>query len=347
MASDTGHGARLMRRLATLAVILGAEASAAKAQEMRETPGLSIQQSSVTSEPLTLSSTIGDLLSHPQLAPFARRILPWVDRPYDDTMPLADIARLLPYHSAVDPDEVVDGINHIIAARLSQTPVFHEIYTEAERSQNPHLSAAGLFFFPGRPGAPFAMIAPGGGFSYVGSVHEGFPHAIRLSQLGYNAFVVTYRTGQGAQVATQDMARAIDHVLGSAAQLRVSPEGYSVWGSSAGARMAAFIGTHGLRAFGAGSDLRPAAVIMAYTGHSDVGQANPPTYAIIGSDDPIASPAAMKARDNALRKQGVTTRLRVVDGGAHGFGTGLGTPAAGWVDEAAEFWRRTVSSGRR
>jgi hypothetical protein len=30
------------------------------------------------------------------------------------------------------------------------------------------------FFFRGKPGAPFAVIAPGGGFAYVASVHEGF-----------------------------------------------------------------------------------------------------------------------------------------------------------------------------
>ena len=45
-------------------------------------------------------------------------------------------------------------------------------------------------FFRGRPGAPFAVICPGGGFSYVGSIHEGFPHALALSRMGYNAFVV-------------------------------------------------------------------------------------------------------------------------------------------------------------
>jgi hypothetical protein len=41
----------------------------------------------------------------------------------------------------------------------------------------------------GRPGAPFAVVCPGGGFSYVGSVHEGFPHAAAISSKGLNAFV--------------------------------------------------------------------------------------------------------------------------------------------------------------
>ena len=46
-------------------------------------------------------------------------------------------------------------------------------------------------------------------FSYVGSVHEGFPYAVAISNKGYNAFVLRYRTGQGGAVATQDLAAAI------------------------------------------------------------------------------------------------------------------------------------------
>lgn len=70
----------------------------------------------------------------------------------------------------------------------------------------------GLFFFRGEPGRPFAIICPGGGFSYVGAIHEGFPLAIALSRMGYNAFSIQYRTG-GAQVACEDLAQAIDFIM--------------------------------------------------------------------------------------------------------------------------------------
>jgi hypothetical protein len=79
----------------------------------------------------------------------------------------------------------------------------------------------------GEPNAPFAIICPGGGFSYVVSIHEGFPHALEMSKKGYNAFVLQYRVG-GADVACEDLAAA----------LRVDTKDYSVCGSSAGARMA-------------------------------------------------------------------------------------------------------------
>jgi hypothetical protein len=90
-------------------------------------------------------------------------------------------------------------------------PVFYRFYSEAERRQQPARSNTGLFFFRGRPGSPFAVISPGGGFSYVGSVHEGFPYAEAISRKGYNAFVLKYRAGNGGTVATEDLAAALLH----------------------------------------------------------------------------------------------------------------------------------------
>ncbi|OCX56632.1 esterase [Thioclava sp. SK-1] len=255
-------------------------------------------------------------------------------------MPMSRMAQLLPYHSAVRPDVVVAGLNEVLLLKQSGVPVFHEIYTEAERQEVPSLAEAGLFFFPGEPGAPFALIAPGGGFSYVGSVHEGFPYAMELSDLGFNAFVVTYRTGQGREVSTADMARAVDYILDNADALGVERDGYSTWGSSAGARMAAYIGSHGPDAFGATTTQRPDAVIMAYTGHTDIGPDEPPTYAIVGEHDSIAPPSSMVPRVSDLRAQQVDVTYRVVPDIGHGFGNGLGSAAEDWVTEAAMFWQR-------
>ena len=78
-------------------------------------------------------------------------------------------ARLLPYHSHVDPASVVSALNHMIDDVNDGHTVFYDFYAENEKREQPTKSNTGLFFFRGRPGAPFAMIAPGGGFSYVGS----------------------------------------------------------------------------------------------------------------------------------------------------------------------------------
>ena len=67
--------------------------------------------------------------------------------------------------------------------------------------------------------------------------HEGFPYAVAISKQGYHAFVLQYRAGAGGETATRDLAAAISYVFENAKELAVDPRGYSLWGSSAGARM--------------------------------------------------------------------------------------------------------------
>lgn len=284
---------------------------------------------------LSPEDTLGDILDQPSFAGFATRLLPWDDRAYDPAMPLSQIGQLLPYHSAVDTGTVVAGLNRMIDDAAAGQTVFHDIYPKGHSAQ----PLTGLFFFRGLPGAPFAVIAPGGGFAYVGSVHEGFPYAQEISEAGLNAFVLKYRAGQGGQIATQDMAAAITWIFQNADALGVSTEGYSVWGSSAGARMAAFIGSHGTAAFGGGDLPRPAAVIMAYTSHSDVSSDEPPTFFVVGAQDGIALPANMERRIEALRGMGTEVEYHHIPGVGHGFGTGKGTPAEGWIADAIRFWQ--------
>ena len=125
----------------------------------------------------------------------------------------APSAALLPYHSHVDPATMVSALNHMIDDANNGHTVFYDFYAENEKREQATKSNTGLFFFRGRPGAPFAMIAPGGGFSYVGSVHEGFPYAVTIASQGYNAFVLKYRAGAGGAVATQDLAAAVSYVF--------------------------------------------------------------------------------------------------------------------------------------
>ena len=157
---------------------------------------------------LRLDDSVDDILEHPAFAGFGRLLLPWDDRRYDHSLPLRNIGSLLPYHEHVDPVVVVSALNRMVDdARLGRT-VFYDIYTDAQKQAEPSRKDTGLFFFRGKPGAPFAIIAPGGGFAYVASLHEGFPYAVEISNRGYNAFVLKYRAGQGGAVATADLAAA-------------------------------------------------------------------------------------------------------------------------------------------
>jgi acetyl esterase/lipase len=83
---------------------------------------------------------------------------------------------------------------------------------------------------------------------------------------------------------------------------------------------------------------------MAYTAHSDYAAVEPPTFVVVGEDDGIAPPAAMKRRVEALRKSGTKVDYREYKGLGHGFGLGIGTSAEGWVFDAVRFWETATRS---
>lgn len=276
---------------------------------------------------LTTANTVSDVVNHPAFQGFGRYILPLEWR-YDPDMKLNNIPSLLPYHNYVDAERAVGYINEMIDMVGSGK----QLYNDLGRKD------AGLFFFPGNPGAPFAVFCPGGGFSYVGSIHEGFPLALELSKKGYNAFVIQYSVDRGAQSAVEDLSAGIDYIFAHASELGVSTDDYSVWGGSAGARMAAYIGSYTPAAFGNFVDARPATVVMGYTGHSEYTRQDPPTYVVIGENDGIASPTVMRRRVEALQSLGIDAEFHLFPNLRHGFGLGTGTSAEGWMDGAVRFW---------
>ncbi len=292
---------------------------------------------------LRADDTIGDLLGHPAFAGFARLLLPWDGRRYDPAMRLSTIGSLLPYHSHVDPETVGGALNRMIDDVNSGHAVFYPFYSEGQKQEQPARENTGLFFFRGKPHAPFAVISPGGGFSYVGSVHEGFPYAAEISARGYNAFVLRYRAGSGGAVSSEDLAAALSYIFRNAKALGVGTRDYSLWGSSAGARMAAAIGSHGVAAHGGDTLPKPSAVVLAYTAHSDHSSAEPPTFVVVGEQDAIAPPVSMERRIAALRSAGVEVEYRKYGSLGHGFGPGTGTSAEGWIADAVRFWEKFIS----
>jgi acetyl esterase/lipase len=287
---------------------------------------------------LTVNSTIGEVIAHPAFAGFGRLLLPWDNRNPDANMQLREISALLPYHSEINPTDVVTALNRMIDDANNGKSIFYDFYTESQKNAEPTKRNTGLFFFRGKPGAPFAIVCPGGGFAYVASLHEGFPYAAQIGRSGYNVFVLKYRAGIGGAAATQDLAAALSFVFRNTQALGVSLANYSLWGSSAGARIAASIGTHGA-AFCGGDNLpKPSVVVMAYTAHSEVGPDEPPTFAVVGEQDGIAPPYVMEWRISALRSAGTPVEFRRFENLEHGFGLGTGTSAEGWVDGAVRFW---------
>lgn len=146
----------------------------------------------------------------------------------------------------------------------------------------------------------------------------------------------------GAQTACEDLARAISFVFENAEELEVDIDCYSLWGGSAGARMAAWLGSYGPADFGGAELPQPGAVIMQYTGHSDYTECDPPTFACVGENDGIANWRTMEQRLNRMAKLGIDTEFHHYPGLSHGFGIGTDTVADGWVEEAIAFWEKQM-----
>ncbi len=280
---------------------------------------------------VTTETTWAEIVAIPQFKDFGKYVLARERVGYKPKMKLADVATTLPFHRYVNADQAADCINQMIERVDDGRMSYHSIGQDV-----------GLFFFRGRPGAPFAIISAGGGFYYVGSIQEGFPLAIALSDMGYNAFVLQYRTG-GFQIACKDLARGIDYVFKHAAEWQVDTASYSLWGASAGAEMAAALGSHGTRRY-APSIVRPrpATVILCYTEHADYTRRDPPTYAVVGADDRVTKASAMRRRVANLKAAGIDAEVHVYPNLVHGFGMGVGTSAEGWHKGAVKFWEKYI-----
>ena len=244
----------------------------------------------------------------------------------------------LTWYSNIDPDKTVEITNYMKEhAGLGDT-IFYDIYSEEEKADDPAKEDTGLFFFKGNPGEKFAVCNAGGGFAYVGAMHDSFPHALELSKRGYNAFALIYRPG--AQTACEDLARAISFIFEHAEELEVDTDCYSLWGGSAGARMAAYLGSYGPAAFGGDELPGPGTVVMQYTGHSEYLESDPPTYVCVGENDGIASWRTMENRLEGMSALGIDTEFHKYPGLSHGFGLGTGTVAEGWIEDAVAFWEK-------
>lgn len=283
----------------------------------------------------TEKSKIRDVISNPVFGDYGRLLFP-VQRNYLQGASLGTMK--LSWYTNICSGDTVAVVNYLWDRASAGETVFYDIYAEEEKLADPAKRDTGLFLFRGKPGGKVAILNAGGGFRYVGAMHDSFPHALALSQKGIHAFALIYRPG--GDTSCEDLARAIAFVHENGAALQADVSGYSLWGGSAGARTAAMLGALGTARFGEKEYPKPAAVIMQYTGFADVYGSEPPTYGCAGANDGAGLRRTMQARAEAIRKNGTDAEFEVFDGLAHGFGLGTGTAAEGWIDRAVRFWLR-------
>ena len=285
--------------------------------------------------PYTEDTKVTDVINDEVFDGYGRLIFP-VDMQISYNLTLKNINTILPWYSEINTDKTVEIVNYMKEKAGSGQQIFYDIYSDDEKKSDLDKQNTGLFFFKGNTGAKSAIVNAGGGFMYVAGMHDSFPHALELSKKGYNAFALIYRPG--ARTACEDLARAIAFLHEHTDELGIDMSDYSLWGGSAGARMAAWLGAYGTSAFGEKQYPKPAAVIMQYTGLSEVTGDEPPTYACVGTSDGIASYRSMERYISRIKNNGTNAKIEVFDGLSHGFGLGQNTVADGWLDRAVMFW---------
>lgn len=186
-------------------------------------------------KPYTVDTEISEVIRELSFGDYGRLIFP-ADSGYYSGDTLGTLT--LTWYSNIDSEKTVEIANYMKDHAAMGETIFYDIYTDEEKENEPDKKDTGLFFFKGSPGEKFAVCNAGGGFAYVGAMQDSFPHALELSKKVYNAFALIYRPG--AQTACEDLARAVSFIFEHAKELEVDTGGYSLWGGSAGARMAAF-----------------------------------------------------------------------------------------------------------
>ena len=290
-------------------------------------------------KPYTVDTLISDVINDSAFEGYGRLIFP-IESWYYNGNTLGELR--LTWYSNIIPDKTVEITNYMKSNVLKGNTIFYDIYSDEEKNIDPTKKDTGLFFFKGTPGEKFAVCNAGGAFAYVGAMQDSFPHALELSKKGYNAFALIYRPG--AQRACEDLARAISFIFEHKKELEVNVKDYSLWGGSAGARMAAWVGSYGTVSFRERILPKPAAVIMQYTGLSEVTGYEPATYACVGTNDNIAFYRIMEMYIEQLKEYGINAKIDVFPVLKHGFGIGQGTVAEGWINNAVKFWEDNIKN---
>ncbi len=273
---------------------------------------------------------------------------------------------------AWNPDSMADGFNAIVVHMDNGVPVEQFIYSSEEVAKDATKARVGLLWFPTKEKGPFALVCAGGAYMSVASIVEAFPVAKRLNDLGITAFVLQYRAGvRGAATKSgEDIRRAISYIIENKERLNVD-EGYAAIGFSAGGHLVSELGTNNqgykvyglpkpqmlglcypLVAFAQKDEQMRQAVAMMFEGEvtdavldeftpiEHLDKDYPKTFIWqTREDEQVPFEANALEIYQRLKKLGVPCRLKAVEHGLHGLGLGEGSEAAGWLDEAVDFWK--------
>lgn len=291
---------------------------------------------------VTSNSSFNYIMDHPALVGMGENVLPLGSETLKTLTGPWKLKIMIPFLGKHEPT-VVDGLNYAIDMAEQGKTEFVSFYSDAEKAEDPSKENTGLVVYSTAPGAPFALVVPGGGFTMLGVASSAYPYAEPLVDAGYNVIFLKYRVGvsEGEEDklgatdrASADMAAAVDYILQNAGELGVSAEDYILIGSSAGGQLTARFCAEAEPA------VDPAACIMLYPANCeryDYTGCTVPMYITVCEDDPKINVPGLDAAVEKMEKAGLTVSYNKFATGGHSFGIGVGTPAEGWMERGLAF----------
>lgn len=296
---------------------------------------------------VTAKHSFNHIMEHPGLEGLGEEILPLGNDLLRKICGPWKLKIMIPFLGKHE-ETVVDGLNYAIASAENGNSQFISYYDEAAKAADPAKEDTGLLYYKTAEGAPFFVVAPGGGFTMLGVASSAYPYAKQLQEAGYNVFVLEYRVGvyegeedklpAAADRAVEDMEAAVACLIENAEVLGVSSKDYIVLGSSAGGQVTArYCAEQKYTSMGLPA---PAACIMLYPVNCqryDYTGCTVPMYITVCEDDPQIDVNGLDTAVEAMNAAGLTVSYNKFETGGHSFGIGVGTPAEGWMERALLF----------
>lgn len=292
--------------------------------------------SNTTSAPYNRKSRIADVMADLVFGSYGRLLFP-VQRGYWSGETLEKLR--LTYYNYIDSDETVTIVNYLHNQADNGKPYFTtSILTR--KVARPTEGRHRIVLLPWQPWSTLCSVQCRRSLCLCGSDARQFPSCLRTLEEGLQCFCLDLPTW-GAD-CLRGLGTRHQFYFAHKDELGVDTDCYSLWGGSAGGRMAAWVSGYGTAAFGGDNLPKAGTAVIQYTRLTDYSRDDVPTYACVGSSDGIASWRTMKARLDGLASLGIPTEFHVYEGLPHGFGLGAGTVAEGWFDDAVKFWEKQM-----
>ena len=318
---------------------------------------------------ITPDTLMSDLRADPVIA--GSGVWTWQSAIGDPDVPEAGTTLESYVGTGMAPD-CASALNFLADVYESGQQVTYKVYSDAEIAQEPTRREVELYYFPAESADnKYVVVMSGNVLNRTSNMSEGYATAWRLHELGYAVFVLRYRVFQEAKdnAPVVDLGNAIRYITAHAAEFGVQTEDYALLGYSSGGHLAGvFAGDElGYKNYGVP---KPGALLLGYpindffeykpiyhmvidpgslkehyyelTISSCVTDDYPPVYHWYGEDDYVfpllCYPAQRPALTRALQKHQTPYKEVVVPKATHGVGTGVGTDAEGWLNDAVAFW---------